>query len=1283
MVMSTQGRSRWLSLSLILLAAACSGRPADQAASPPRRLPAMAAGAAGLQATAASRQAAPVYALVELTQLPSAAQFSAKLARVSFGIGTTADATAAAVSQLATVSAEQGAFAQQVSAAAIPGTTELYRLQRVFNGILYVTDAVGLERLRALPGAHKVHVIVPSELDNAYGVPLVGVPQLWSAGVPLHGDNVNVGVIDTGIDYTHANFGGAGTVAAYNAIDPNVVAPGTFPTTKVVGGHDFAGPTYNANPSSATYQPIPAPDGNPIDKSGHGSHVAGTIAGFGVKADGTTYAGPYDLTLDPTTLRIGPGAAPKASLYALKVFGDGGGSTNLAALAMEWATDPNGDGDFSDHLDVVNLSLGSGFGTSADTEAAIYTNAVKAGVVVVASAGNSSDVFFISGAPGSTPSVISVAATSVGESAGVRVNAPASIAGLKAAGTAAFGPASWTAVTGDVVATVPATACNGAAGSVTNGAAIAGKVALIARGTCSFALKTWAAQQAGAIAVLITNNVAGDPPGMAGVATPDPITIPTRSLTLADGNAINAALLVPDVVNVTIDDSTVFQNPTQIDTVTSFTSRGPTRVRNQAVLKPDVAAPGNNVVSTGMGTGYLGATMSGTSMAAPITTGVMALLKQQHPTWTPAQLKALLMNTAAHDVYNAPTTAPTRYRSGPSRVGAGRIDAAKAFGSPVIAFDKAAPERVTVTFATTDVTAATSETHTVQLQNTGAVSVTYDVAIDPVRAPPGVTVTAGAATVTVPAGGTAELTLRLDADPATMFRLRDPTVSTGGGARDWLSEAAGYLLLQQAGATVLRVPYYGAPRPASAMHAAGSLTTRLRPSGTSTLALAGTGVNNVTASEGDVLSVVTPFELAYASPKAPPVGSWLPYGYDPAETDNANLRYVGVTSNFPDVGNLATAELYFAVNTWGLWGSPSDVEFDVYIRKVGAPGWEYVLYNTDRGRALGGSSNDIPFTVLVNLGTGGGSLEDFVNGVAPVQLNVPLFLSDSMVLPVTTAGLGLDTALSSAIEFQVVSFSPSSGAPISQTPVLTYDPQATAISSGIDPSLTALGAGYTPFWTDLNGKTLPISYNLDAARANDTHGILLLHHHNAFGQRAETVAIDGLTCTSDAACAGFPTKPVCDIGSGACVGCVTNGDCVGAGAYCDATGTRTCVTPDCRLVGAPACPVHFTCGADYGACLPNQELVLVTGTPSGPNCAAGGQQIATGFDDNRNGVLDASEVISTSYVCNGVTGPAGASGPKGSSGCSSAGGGASAFSLLGLGALLWRRRRTVKTTSAR
>ena len=160
--------------------------------------------------------------------------------------------------------------------------------------------------------------------------------------------------------------------------------------------------------------------------------------------------------------------------------------------------------------------------------------------------------------------------------------------------------------------------------------------------------------------------------------------------------------------------------------------------------------------------------------------------------------------------------------------------------------------------------------------------------------------------------------------------------------RSWLSEASGYLVLTpQGGGAVLRVPYYAAPTPASAMATTAPLGTT-GAVGLSDLTLAGTGVDTLAlavAPQQGVLSLVTPFELSYASPKAAPVGGQLPIGYAQAETDLANLRYVGVTSNVTDLGgDPASAELYFGITTWGRWGTPSDVEFDIYLRQAGAPG---------------------------------------------------------------------------------------------------------------------------------------------------------------------------------------------------------------------------------------------------------------------------------------------------------------------------------------------------------
>ena len=107
-------------------------------------------------------------------------------------------------------------------------------------------------------------------------------------------------------------------------------------------------------------------------------------------------------------MRIGPGAAPGASLYAIKIFGCTGG-TALTAEGLDRVLDPDGDGDFDDRLDVVNLSLGAPHGAVDDPVNDFVTALTANGVLVVAAAGNTGDVYDSGGAPGSSPDALAVA----------------------------------------------------------------------------------------------------------------------------------------------------------------------------------------------------------------------------------------------------------------------------------------------------------------------------------------------------------------------------------------------------------------------------------------------------------------------------------------------------------------------------------------------------------------------------------------------------------------------------------------------------------------------------------------------------------------------------------------------------------------------------------------------------------------------------------------------------------------------------------------------------------
>ncbi len=981
----------------------------------------------------------------------------------------------------------------------------LYRVKNVYNGIALNVDASLVTKLSKIAGVKAVHFLPSMELTNAVSVPLIGSPEAWTS-YGITGTGIKVGIIDTGIDYLHTNFAGPGTgYNIYTDTTPIAVtaAAGVFPGPRVVGGYDFVGDAYTGSNT-------PQPDPNPLDCNGHGSHVAGISGGSGVNADGTTYSGPYNNSIPFNSLRIGPGNAPGAELYALRVFGCTG-STNVVTEAIDYALDPNGDGDFSDHLDVINMSLGSSNGSNEGPDAVASNNASVGGIVVVASAGNANDNYYVLGTPSSATRAISVAAsvdsTDVVDS--FNINAPAVISGTYPANlSVAYNYAANPATTGNVVYPSPSalpadtdqTGC--APFSAAASAVISGNIVLldwilpgettfrcgsVARGNNAIA-----AHAKGVILVDNTGPIIGS--SITGVAA-----IPEVITNKPSGDAIKGQL-TPGVVSSVVATLGNFRAtgkiviPGRTDTLTDFTSRGPA-IGN--ALKPDITAPGYTIFSTNSGTGNQGLNESGTSQASPQVAGVIALLREKNPSWTVEELKALVMNTANHDLFTGITqTSTTKYA--PARIGAGRVDTSLAISNTVVAYNAGNPGAVSVSFGAVEVNSNTfTQTRTIHVVNKSNTATSYTASYISATDVPGITYSFPDGTnVNLAANGVANIRVQLNGNVSQMANVRDVTVSptqlTADGfnqPRQWLNEASGNVVLTPASGTSLRVPVWAAVRPAGSMTTT-SPTLAFNGSNTTTLQLAGTPVQTT-----DTTGIVTALELQGGNP-------------DFGLTGNArvgNVKYVGVASDAK--GTVAgskpviSSTVYFGIASWGNWSIPApyQVEYDINIFTSTAQLNGVSLFNNyiPRNDANGNSSN-VYVSSLVNLTAGTLKNEAYLDGFSSASVNTAQFNNNVLVLPVKAADLRLNGA--TRFYYYVNSFDDQTGALLDQLGPFTYD--------FANPGLDATGgAPGIPTYYDLPGNTIPVSLNRTAYNANGSQGALLLHNFNVSPTQAQKVPI--------------------------------------------------------------------------------------------------------------------------------------------------------------------------------
>lgn len=609
-------------------------------------------------------------------------------------------------------------------------------LTDLVNGVVVSVQRDRAQELASVAGVAQVYPDLPARASTDSSVDLIGAPEVWEQtdpdDVPVRGDGSIVAVIDSGIDYTHPSLG-----------------EGFGEGHTVIGGHDFVND-----------------DDDPMDDNGHGTHVAGIIAGSG------------DIT----------GTAPGASLTAYKALdqrGSGYESDVIAALEAAVAPGPL-------RADVINMSLGTA-GDGSDPLARAATLAVQLGTMVVASAGNSGPGAGTMTSPAMAPGVVSVGASTSGVSVpSARMVAPEELA-LQTFRVPFSARTEGDVGSGEVVDVGAGTEEDYERVGDVSGKVVAYKERLpddIGSVSSRMLEKAKLAEDRGAIAVLGYQGASSAPvlAGAASDAAQNEFATAASTAAVEDPQRMDSLVVLgleqgqweelaghlangPVTVQIGTEDLT--------DQVASFSSRGPSPDHG---VGPDLVAPGVEILSTLPTSQIEGGAyrMSGTSMAAPHVAGAAALLHQLTPDQSNSDLAARLTGSS-RGLENDPTVA-----------GSGRLDVAAAARSSVVA----SPTSIDLGLAAMD-SAHLREVGSVELHNAGDHQQVLDLSTE--AAPDSVgEAKVSPAQVTLPPGGSATVRLAVTA--------KTPTDE---------ANLSGWVLAtpREDGAPTTRVPYLLAVRP--------------------------------------------------------------------------------------------------------------------------------------------------------------------------------------------------------------------------------------------------------------------------------------------------------------------------------------------------------------------------------------------------------------------------------------------------------------------------------------
>jgi minor extracellular serine protease Vpr len=663
----------------------------------------------------------------------------------------------------------------------------------ILNAVFVAAPPERAAELAGIPGVSGVVPLRYYKLNLNRAVTLVDAAGAWNAlgGVSNAGLGVKIGILDTGIDQTHAAFQ-----------DSSLVPPSGFPictgtdcaftSNKVIVARSYVSMLTAGSSASNPAADSRPDDISPRDHTGHGTAVASVVAG-------ETNTGLVTFT----------GMAPRAFLGNYRIFGspevNDTTSDDVIITAAEQAI---GDG-----MDIISLSLGSlpfdgpldtgsicgtSTGTPCDPLASALESAAKAGMIIVVAAGNDGQdgvnypSFNTIDSPGDAPSVITAGASTNSHSFTESVTVPGTSQNYAAYLGDGTTPASPLTAPGIDVGTLGGgtLAC-----SALPSGSLAGAIALIERGTCTFLIKFQNAVAAGAVGVIFymaDSSSTISPGGLGGTSQP------TVMISNAAGTALQSYLDANPRSNVTINPAEVEQSLTVYNQLASFSSQGP--VTGSSALKPDLVAVGTNMYMAAETYDALGelygangyTVANGTSFATPMVAGAAALVKQSHPGWTAAQVKSALVNSATQDVTQDDSGNTVTAQS----IGAGKLDAGLAVAATV-----------TANPATISLGAITrlSTAQQIVLTNNGGSSIALAISNDNSHGATGVTMTFSQPSVTLAAGASTTLIVTLTGTVPLPGSYSGAVTITGPN----VSMRVPYLYLVASGGAANMIPIYG------------------------------------------------------------------------------------------------------------------------------------------------------------------------------------------------------------------------------------------------------------------------------------------------------------------------------------------------------------------------------------------------------------------------------------------------------------------------------------------